>query len=160
MAAHFSILAWKIPWTEEPGGLYPIGSQRVTHDWNALAQRKKTQRFQTKGFHAVWLLWGWESRNTDSLNQLRATPQLTSYKGNRALSHKTTRKWILPKTRLILEGDYWKVLLEEKWTCPTTYFQPCNSLSKESNPRHAVPDFWFIELWVNKWEFSKPVSLW
>ena len=29
---HSSILAWKIPWTEEPGGLQFIGSQRVTHD--------------------------------------------------------------------------------------------------------------------------------
>ena len=29
MATHFSILAWKIPWTEEPGGLQFIGSQRV-----------------------------------------------------------------------------------------------------------------------------------
>ena len=28
-----SILAWKIPWTEETGGLYLIGSQRVRHDW-------------------------------------------------------------------------------------------------------------------------------
>ena len=28
----FSILAWKIPWTEEPGGLHPMGSQRVRHD--------------------------------------------------------------------------------------------------------------------------------
>jgi len=32
MATHSSILAWKIPWTEEPGGLQPIGSQRVGHD--------------------------------------------------------------------------------------------------------------------------------
>ena len=32
MATHSSILAWEIPWTEEPGGLQPIGSQRVGHD--------------------------------------------------------------------------------------------------------------------------------
>ena len=29
MATHSSILAWKIPWTEEPGGIQGIGSQRV-----------------------------------------------------------------------------------------------------------------------------------
>ena len=29
MATHSSILAWRIPWTEEPGGLQSIGSQRV-----------------------------------------------------------------------------------------------------------------------------------
>ena len=33
MADHSSILAWKISWTEEPGGLQSIGSQRVEHDW-------------------------------------------------------------------------------------------------------------------------------
>ena len=32
MATHSSILAWKIPWTEEPGGLQSRGSQRVRHD--------------------------------------------------------------------------------------------------------------------------------
>ena len=33
MATHSSILAWRIPWTEEPGRLQPMGSQRVRHDW-------------------------------------------------------------------------------------------------------------------------------
>ena len=33
MATHSSILAWRIPWTEEPGGQQSIGSQRVGHDW-------------------------------------------------------------------------------------------------------------------------------
>ena len=32
MAAHSNILAWRIPWTEEPGGLPFTGSQRVRHD--------------------------------------------------------------------------------------------------------------------------------
>ena len=32
MATHSSILAWKIPWTEEPGGLQSMGSPRVGHD--------------------------------------------------------------------------------------------------------------------------------
>ena len=31
MATHSSILAWRIPWTEEPGGLPSMGSQRVGH---------------------------------------------------------------------------------------------------------------------------------
>ena len=33
MATHSTILAWRIPWTEEPGGLQSIRSQRVGHDW-------------------------------------------------------------------------------------------------------------------------------
>ena len=32
MATHASILAWRIPWTAEPGGLQSMGSQRVRHD--------------------------------------------------------------------------------------------------------------------------------
>ena len=33
MAPHFSTLAWKIPWMEEPGRLQPMGLLRVGHDW-------------------------------------------------------------------------------------------------------------------------------
>ena len=33
MVTHSSILAWRIPWTEEPGRLQSMGSQRVRHDW-------------------------------------------------------------------------------------------------------------------------------
>ena len=33
MAIHSNILAWRIPWTEQPGGLQFMGSQRVGHDW-------------------------------------------------------------------------------------------------------------------------------
>ena len=36
MATHSSILAWKIPWTEKPGGLQSIALQGVRHDWNDL----------------------------------------------------------------------------------------------------------------------------
>ena len=38
MATHSSVLAWRIPWTEEPGGLPSTGSQRVRHDWRDLAR--------------------------------------------------------------------------------------------------------------------------
>ena len=37
MATHSCILAWTIPWTEEPGGLQSMGSQRIGHDWSNLA---------------------------------------------------------------------------------------------------------------------------
>ena len=33
MTTHSTILAWRIPWTEEPGGLQSMGLQRVGHDW-------------------------------------------------------------------------------------------------------------------------------
>ena len=37
MATHSSILAWSIPWTEEPGGLPSVGSHRIWHGWSNLA---------------------------------------------------------------------------------------------------------------------------
>ena len=37
MAPHSSVLAWRIPWTEEPGGLQSMGSQRVRHNWSDIA---------------------------------------------------------------------------------------------------------------------------
>ena len=37
MAAHSNILAWRIPWTEEPGGLQSMGLQGVQHSWIKLA---------------------------------------------------------------------------------------------------------------------------
>ena len=33
MATHFDILAWRVPWIEEPGRLQSMGSLRVRHDW-------------------------------------------------------------------------------------------------------------------------------
>ena len=48
MATHSSIPAWRIPWTEEPGGLQPTGSQRVGHDCKRLSTRTST-------FISTWL---------------------------------------------------------------------------------------------------------
>ena len=46
MTTHSSILAWKIPWTEEPGGLQCMESQRLRHDWACtyvcMRQKKKS----------------------------------------------------------------------------------------------------------------------
>ena len=39
MAIHSRTIAWKIPWTEEPGGLQSMGSQRVEHDWVSLTDK-------------------------------------------------------------------------------------------------------------------------
>ena len=39
MANHSSILAWEVPWTEEPGRLQPMGSQRVGHNLETKQQQ-------------------------------------------------------------------------------------------------------------------------
>ena len=43
MATHSSILAWRIPWTEEPGGLQSMGLQRVRHDLATKQQLKLSE---------------------------------------------------------------------------------------------------------------------
>ena len=50
MATHSSILAWRIPWTEEPCGLQSTGSQRVGHDW-------ATSLSYTLGRHTLWKMF-------------------------------------------------------------------------------------------------------
>ena len=46
MATHSSILSWEIQWTEEPGRLQSMGSQRVRHDWVPKTTTKTTVPFQ------------------------------------------------------------------------------------------------------------------
>ena len=48
MATHSSILAWRIPATEEPGGLLSMGLHRVRHDWSDLAAAAATYMYITK----------------------------------------------------------------------------------------------------------------
>ena len=74
MATHSSILVWRTPWMEEPGGLQSMGSQRVGHDWATNTQRKKRQRavktsclpFHPRGLHLL----------ATHLQHLPATPVL------------------------------------------------------------------------------------
>ena len=51
MTFHSSILAWRIPWTEEPGGLQSMGSQRVRHDWLMHTTAKKNTICLYWAFH-------------------------------------------------------------------------------------------------------------
>ena len=49
MATHSTIPAWRIPWTEEPGGLQSTGSQRVGHDWATFTLEFYTSQSNTLG---------------------------------------------------------------------------------------------------------------
>ena len=58
MATHFSVLAWRIPRTGEPGGLPSMGSHRVEHDWSDLA--------------AKWRILSLSHKRTLAMNSLRS----------------------------------------------------------------------------------------
>ena len=52
MATQSSILAWEIPWTEKPGGVQSMGSQRVQHDL-AIKQTRTKEMLQNLGLATV-----------------------------------------------------------------------------------------------------------
>ena len=62
MTTHSSILAWRIPWTEKPGRLHPMGSQRVGHDW---ITNTFTLNFSLKLQHSIkiiFIIWQKEGK--------------------------------------------------------------------------------------------------
>ena len=69
MATHFNILAWEMPWTEEPGGLQSMGSWRVRHGWGNWAWA--IDEIAPDGFTeatAVRETWGLGEGKTESLH--------------------------------------------------------------------------------------------
>ena len=67
MVTHSSILAWKIPWTEEPGGLQSTGWQRVGHNWAtslSLLSLVQPSASLWSSLRLGWMspLWLWESQ--------------------------------------------------------------------------------------------------
>ena len=68
MTTHPSILAWRIPWMEEPGGLQSTGSQRVRHDWVTSLFLKCFIEFTSEiicsYFETFW--WWFKKKNIDS----------------------------------------------------------------------------------------------
>ena len=70
MATHSSILAWRIPWSEEPGGLQSTESQRIRHDWSDLVQ-------STAHYFTVYTeFWLW-FKNVQERKEIKAIPCIT-----------------------------------------------------------------------------------
>ena len=86
MAIHSSTIAWKIPWTEEPGRLQSMGSQRVGHDWATSLftfpfSSKSTRLYpRSKSNSAHWYhsdtLWPSTSPSTSPIDFLDSEPTL------------------------------------------------------------------------------------
>ena len=89
MATHSSILAWRIPWTEEPGGLQSMVLQRVRHDW---AAKNKQHREEPKCRKWAWLRWAlirwlipmvpvirWSHRIAEHFSTLRQSQRENNY---------------------------------------------------------------------------------
>ena len=102
VATHSRILAWKIPWTEEPGGLWSMRSQRVRHHWSKWTHHHITiHSLQAKptGFFSpfpwgfvLWILhFLFSSSNASSFLNVPLPP---SYRGRKESSHSPGWLWI------------------------------------------------------------------
>ena len=60
METHSNTLAWKIPWTEEPGRLQSMGSQRVRHDWVTSLSFSFLSKLKVVCFFLNYITWGGE----------------------------------------------------------------------------------------------------
>ena len=87
MATHSSILVWKIPWTEEPGGLQSIGSQRVGHGCSDLAQHCTAEPWLNTSSH-----WKVKVKSLSRV-QLFATPWTVAYKGSLSMELSRQEYW-------------------------------------------------------------------
>ena len=56
MATHSSILNWRIPWTEEMGGLWSMGLQRVRHGWTTEKEKKGKEKIFRLDIFSNWFL--------------------------------------------------------------------------------------------------------
>ena len=69
MATHSSILAWRIPWTEEPGRLWSVGLQRVGHEWEFFTFRDRDQHMYFLSFYSdeffFWIFYQRNKKNFD-----------------------------------------------------------------------------------------------
>ena len=57
MATHSNVLAWRIPWTEEPGKLQSMGSQRVRHDFVTERQTTIANEYNLPSPDSGWAFW-------------------------------------------------------------------------------------------------------
>ena len=123
MATHSSILAWKIPGTEEPGGLQSTGSQRIGHDWactNITALFISYTTTQDKKFKinkwylgTQWSHWWfelsfWHSANSPQSRQLAFEPLRSSSWEEISEVCGTERQrsfWFLALQDLVLSSD-------------------------------------------------------
>ena len=98
MATHCSILAWRIPWTEEPGGLQSMGSQRVRHDWvtNTFTFKETKEsvckQYKQMGRYTVFLDWKNQYFQDDYTIQSNLLIQWNPYQITNGIFHQTRTK--------------------------------------------------------------------
>ena len=109
MAAHSSILAWKIPWTAEPGRLPSMGSRRVGHDWVTSLHFKDSEQIHLN--QVTWVGAFTILKISTEVSQTQFNTSQTAYfthlcihrTGNNA-GNRTGNWWMLDKWRNLGSG--------------------------------------------------------
>ena len=159
MANHSSILAWKTPWTEEPGGLQPMGSQRVGHDWttNTFTFSLKTSTQHNPSLRREFLSWRTNRYLPDTAKYM---PVLTLSRTDKAPSH-----W--PSHRDHTDHNH-SLFLSSQTTCQRasiTSSPPCEHFSSflltlQSHLALSVQCYWLAMIkvatseWSPLWHFT------
>ena len=100
-ATHSSILAWRIPWTEEPGGLPSMASQRVGHNW------ARAPEHVGKGEREGGRDWDRESEtDRDQYREEAGETEWEAYTGIRAISWKLWEIWL---NAVLHQVAHWKM---------------------------------------------------
>ena len=108
-ATHSSILAWRIPWIEEPGGLQSVGLQRVRHDWPT---NTHTHRVGWLNSNAIFV----EISFSPKTSQERWSASVPSHEyGHGGIGMKLVPEWtlslFLKHTHAITQKSEWKDIL-------------------------------------------------
>jgi len=120
MATHSIILAWRIPWTEEPGGLQSTGPQRLRHNWSDLSwmHAAKTPHFPRNKnnvvmLECIMLKTPWSSMKFPSVQSLSrvwlfVTPWIAAHQASLSITNSRSSlklmsiKLVMPSSHLIL----------------------------------------------------------
>ena len=108
MATLSSILAWRIQWTKEPGGLQLMGTQRVGHDWATHTQQRRSEWFWRQDFLLSFpqykgSLWGAAISRVTGLAAQSWAPRASTGRSKSAHCHSGESPW----TAAVLE-DMWQ----------------------------------------------------
>ena len=123
MATHFSILAWRTPWTEESGGLQSIGLKRVGHNWSNLAA---AAAYKQKNHHPY---------QHQIIHQLCIIPKLNSHYKCQIWDMIENKQWHFPFFLNESCNSYY--LFSCSIHCPSFIIQRGTCVLKEA-PKHAI----------------------
>ena len=150
MAPHSSTLAWRIPWTEEPGRLQSTWSHRVRHDWRNLAAAAAAAYSDsiTYTFTIYWLR-PWYNGNKQTRNPTMNPERLLNefINPNRIEVHLTA----LYKWEIMSSFKLWSLWFQEPSSNFTFYIQ-CSYRQKPQKTRQWIQR-------VSAWKYKILLSL-